>query len=129
VRAPTWRRDATDAQQVVNKRFYQYPKAAVTRQRISRVLGDGLVWAEGEDHMRQRRVMTPSFVRGGLLAAASQLTLRVQIRARIRDQYHYFETISNRLREAIRREIGGQKSAILNMNDIISRAVRRRASL
>lgn len=38
--------DTAAINHVVNAHFYRYPKADVTRQRISRVLGDGLVWAE-----------------------------------------------------------------------------------
>lgn len=48
---------------ILNVAAYRFPKQAVTRQRIGRVLGKGLVWAEGEDHRRQRRIMSYAFVR------------------------------------------------------------------
>lgn len=79
---------------------YKYPKQEATRQRISRVLGKGLVWVEGEDHRRQRRVMSHAF-----------------IRARIRDQFSVFKNVTNRVsccsfswrgsRHALRNCVGG----------------------
>jgi cytochrome P450 len=85
---------------------YKYPKQEATRQRISRVLGKGLVWVEGEDHRRQRRVMSHAF-----------------IRARIRDQFAVFKNVTSRLRAAVDRDIPkGSEVGVVNVNDIMSRA-------
>ncbi|KAJ7464545.1 cytochrome P450 [Mycena latifolia] len=38
-----------------------YVKTKVTRDVISNLFGQGLVWAEGESHKRQRKALTPAF--------------------------------------------------------------------
>ncbi|KAF7331244.1 hypothetical protein MKEN_00001400 [Mycena kentingensis (nom. inval.)] len=46
--------------------FYQaersvYVKTDSTRKTIANIFGRGLLWAEGEDHKRQRKALTPAF--------------------------------------------------------------------
>ena len=40
---------------------YTYVKSPAFRPPISNLMGEGLVWAEGEDHMRQRKLLASSF--------------------------------------------------------------------
>jgi cytochrome P450 len=41
-----------------------YTKPEQSRRALSRILGDGLLTAEGEMHRRQRKVLTPAFATG-----------------------------------------------------------------
>ncbi|KAG9006109.1 hypothetical protein FRB90_010035 [Tulasnella sp. 427] len=43
-----------------------YIKPWQTRRLLSRLLGDGIVFAEGEDHKRQRRIINPAFSTAGV---------------------------------------------------------------
>ncbi|KAF7291763.1 hypothetical protein HMN09_01235900 [Mycena chlorophos] len=47
-----------------------YVKPAMTRRVIGNIFGHGLLWAEGDDHKRQRKALTPAFSN----AAIRQLT-------------------------------------------------------
>ncbi|KDQ63627.1 hypothetical protein JAAARDRAFT_385142 [Jaapia argillacea MUCL 33604] len=40
---------------------YNYPKPAAIRQTIRMLMGRGIVWAAGDDHFRQRKIMNPAF--------------------------------------------------------------------
>ncbi|SCV68130.1 BQ2448_251 [Microbotryum intermedium] len=40
---------------------YRYPKPSEVRGNLSRILGKGLLFAEGDDHKRQKRIMNPAF--------------------------------------------------------------------
>ncbi|SGY17567.1 BQ5605_C015g07821 [Microbotryum silenes-dioicae] len=40
---------------------YRYPKPNEVRGDLSRILGKGLLFAEGDDHRRQKRIMNPAF--------------------------------------------------------------------
>ncbi|KAK4702381.1 hypothetical protein P7C70_g3843, partial [Phenoliferia sp. Uapishka_3] len=40
---------------------YDYPKPQEVRGNLSRILGKGILFAEGEDHRRQKKIMTPAF--------------------------------------------------------------------
>lgn len=40
---------------------YSYPKPETTRGEIRRLLGQGVLFAEGEDHRRARKILQPSF--------------------------------------------------------------------
>ncbi|GJJ11712.1 hypothetical protein Clacol_005949 [Clathrus columnatus] len=48
-------------QYILNTSGYNFPKTAASRAGIGLVLGKGLVWAEGTQHSRQRKIMTPAF--------------------------------------------------------------------
>ncbi|GJJ11714.1 hypothetical protein Clacol_005951 [Clathrus columnatus] len=48
-------------QYILNTAGYNYPKTASGRAGSSLLLGKGLVWAEGSQHARQRKIMTPAF--------------------------------------------------------------------
>ncbi|OCH83585.1 cytochrome P450, partial [Obba rivulosa] len=38
-----------------------YVKSPAFRPPVANVLGKGLVWAEGDDHKKQRRILAPAF--------------------------------------------------------------------
>lgn len=40
---------------------YTYAHPVATREQISKILGKGLLFADGDDHKRQRRIMVPAF--------------------------------------------------------------------
>ncbi|KAM0747058.1 putative cytochrome P450, partial [Meredithblackwellia eburnea MCA 4105] len=40
---------------------YEYPKPNEVRGNLSRILGKGILFAEGDDHRRQKRILTPAF--------------------------------------------------------------------
>ncbi|GAA97744.1 uncharacterized protein L969DRAFT_97442 [Mixia osmundae IAM 14324] len=40
---------------------YSYPKPNALRGELAKILGKGLLFAEGDDHKRQRKIMTPAF--------------------------------------------------------------------
>lgn len=42
-------------------RSYDYPKPDEVRGDLAMILGKGILFAEGDDHRRQRRIMNPSF--------------------------------------------------------------------
>ena len=46
---------------VLNARAYDYPKPEEVRRSMSQILGKGVLFAEGDDHRRQRKIMNPSF--------------------------------------------------------------------
>ncbi|KAK7438895.1 hypothetical protein VKT23_017822 [Stygiomarasmius scandens] len=45
----------------VHKNVYSFPRSAKFREFTRLFTSDGVSWAEGEDHRRQRSVLTPSF--------------------------------------------------------------------
>ncbi|GAA5881060.1 hypothetical protein JCM3774_002999 [Rhodotorula dairenensis] len=46
---------------VLVSRSYDYPKPDEVRGDLAMILGKGILFAEGDDHRRQRRIMNPSF--------------------------------------------------------------------
>lgn len=46
---------------VLVSRSYDYPKPEEVRGDLAMILGKGILFAEGDDHRRQRRIMNPSF--------------------------------------------------------------------
>ncbi|KAG8920224.1 hypothetical protein FRC02_001101 [Tulasnella sp. 418] len=46
---------------ILSKNVYDYVKSPVIRPLIERLLGRGIVWAEGEEHRRQRSVLASVF--------------------------------------------------------------------
>ncbi|KIJ26121.1 hypothetical protein M422DRAFT_272863 [Sphaerobolus stellatus SS14] len=56
-----WLADPKAIQYVLNTSGYNYPKPYATRVGIEMLLGRGLVWAEGTQHARQRKIMNPAF--------------------------------------------------------------------
>lgn len=47
--------------EIVNNHSYDWAKAAPTRNVLTRIIGNGLVIAEGNEHKQQRRNLTPAF--------------------------------------------------------------------
>ncbi|KAG9003359.1 hypothetical protein FRB94_003182 [Tulasnella sp. JGI-2019a] len=43
------------------KHPYEYPKSAFFRPLVERIMGRSLVWAEGDEHKRQRAALAPAF--------------------------------------------------------------------
>lgn len=43
------------------KNAYDYPKPSQVRGELGRILGYGILFAEGETHKRQKRIINPSF--------------------------------------------------------------------
>lgn len=50
---------------------YQFPKPTAIRGDLGRILGYGILFAEGDDHRRQRKIMTPAFSPEALRAMLS----------------------------------------------------------
>ncbi|KIY48790.1 cytochrome P450 [Fistulina hepatica ATCC 64428] len=50
-----------------------YVKSPAFRPPISNLLGEGLVWAEGEDHAKQRKCLAPAFSRESVRAMSSTI--------------------------------------------------------
>ena len=46
---------------ILVKRSYDYPKPGQTRGFLKQIFGSGILFAEGEDHVRQRRIMAEPF--------------------------------------------------------------------
>ncbi|KAM0789153.1 hypothetical protein ACM66B_000004 [Microbotryomycetes sp. NB124-2] len=53
--------DGVALNHILNARAYDYPKPSQVRGELARILGRGVLFAEGEDHKRQRKVMNPAF--------------------------------------------------------------------
>lgn len=53
--------DPKALQHILQAAGYKYPKSAEDRQFLRMVTGEGLAWAHGEDHSRQRKIMNPAF--------------------------------------------------------------------
>ncbi|GAA5992389.1 hypothetical protein JCM10908_000458 [Rhodotorula pacifica] len=53
--------DPTALNHVLVSRSYDYPKPDEVRGDLAMILGKGILFAEGDDHRRQRRIMNPSF--------------------------------------------------------------------
>ncbi|BGP08742.1 hypothetical protein JCM10049v2_004592 [Rhodotorula toruloides] len=53
--------DPTALNHVLLSNAYDYPKPEEVRGDLALILGKGVLFAEGEDHRRQRRIMNPSF--------------------------------------------------------------------
>ncbi|KAK4057130.1 hypothetical protein OIO90_001625 [Microbotryomycetes sp. JL221] len=53
--------DSVALNHILNARAYDYPKPSQVRGELARILGRGVLFAEGEDHKRQRKVMNPAF--------------------------------------------------------------------
>ncbi|KIJ55998.1 hypothetical protein M422DRAFT_138272, partial [Sphaerobolus stellatus SS14] len=53
--------DPKAIQYIMNTSGYNFPKPADRRVALEMVTGRGLVWAEGAQHARQRKIMNPAF--------------------------------------------------------------------
>ncbi|KAF8575867.1 PAH-inducible cytochrome P450 monooxygenase PC-PAH 1 [Ramaria rubella] len=53
--------DPKALQYVMNTSGYKFPKSPDFRYLIRMVAGKGIVWADGEQHARHKRIMTPAF--------------------------------------------------------------------
>lgn len=53
--------DAGIINHVLSKYVYDYEKSPMIRPVAERLVGHGLVWAEGDVHKRQRALLTPAF--------------------------------------------------------------------
>ncbi|KAG8901262.1 hypothetical protein FRB99_005452 [Tulasnella sp. 403] len=53
--------DAGIINHVLTKHIYEYEKSPMIRPIAERLVGHGLVWAEGETHKRQRNLLNPAF--------------------------------------------------------------------
>ncbi|KZV71385.1 cytochrome P450 [Peniophora sp. CONT] len=53
--------DPKALQYVLQTSGYRYPKRADWRANQRMVVGDGIVWAHGDQHQRQRKIMNPAF--------------------------------------------------------------------
>ncbi|KAF4616071.1 hypothetical protein D9613_011336 [Agrocybe pediades] len=53
--------DSKAATQILSKDTYSYVKTVGLRAVIERLVGRGVLWAEGDEHKRQRRIMNPPF--------------------------------------------------------------------
>ncbi|KIJ40565.1 hypothetical protein M422DRAFT_173549, partial [Sphaerobolus stellatus SS14] len=56
-----WTADPKAIQYIFNTSGYNYPKPIGSRVTIEMLLGRGLIWAEGPQHARQRKIMNPAF--------------------------------------------------------------------
>ncbi|KIJ31170.1 hypothetical protein M422DRAFT_267252 [Sphaerobolus stellatus SS14] len=56
-----WTADPKAMQYIMNTAGYNFPKPNETRVGVEMLLGRGLVWAEGSQHSRQRKIMNPAF--------------------------------------------------------------------
>ena len=46
---------------LITQHVYNYTKSPIIRPLVERLLGKGVVWAEGEEHKAQRQMLTPAF--------------------------------------------------------------------
>ncbi|KAI0293886.1 cytochrome P450 [Multifurca ochricompacta] len=53
--------DPKALQYVLHTSGYHFPKGKEVTQNIKLIIGQGVVWAHGADHQRQRKIMTPAF--------------------------------------------------------------------
>ncbi|KAF8578884.1 PAH-inducible cytochrome P450 monooxygenase PC-PAH 4 [Ramaria rubella] len=53
--------DPKGLQYILNKSGYRYPKTFESRNRQQLSTGRGIVWADGEQHARHRKIMNPAF--------------------------------------------------------------------
>ncbi|GAA5831678.1 hypothetical protein JCM3766R1_004976 [Sporobolomyces carnicolor] len=53
--------DPTALNHVLLSNCYEYPKPEEVRGDLAMILGKGVLFAEGDDHRRQRRIMQPAF--------------------------------------------------------------------
>ncbi|GAA5974169.1 hypothetical protein JCM21900_003387 [Sporobolomyces salmonicolor] len=53
--------DSTALNHVLLSNAYDYPKPEEVRGDLAMILGKGVLFAEGEDHRRQRRILQPAF--------------------------------------------------------------------
>lgn len=53
--------DSKALNHILLQHAYSYPKPEVTRKAMARILGKGLVFAEAQQHRRQRRLLMPAF--------------------------------------------------------------------
>ncbi|KAA1474639.1 cytochrome P450 [Dentipellis sp. KUC8613] len=53
--------DPKAIQYVLHTSGYRFPKHAIVNEDSRLTVGDGLIWAHGEDHKRQRKIMSPAF--------------------------------------------------------------------
>ncbi|KIJ49094.1 hypothetical protein M422DRAFT_28101 [Sphaerobolus stellatus SS14] len=56
-----WTADPKALQYILNTAGYHYPKPSENRVSIDMFLGRGLLWSEGSQHARQRKIMNPAF--------------------------------------------------------------------
>jgi cytochrome P450 len=65
--------DNTAAQHIFGNP-YTYVKSPAFRPPISNLMGEGLVWSEGETHMRQRKFMASAFTQEAVKGMASDIS-------------------------------------------------------
>ncbi|KAF7984103.1 hypothetical protein HWV62_16712 [Athelia sp. TMB] len=66
------------------KNAYDYPKTNMVRGEIGRGVGHGVLWEEGENHKRQRKMLNPAFSAGSVKALAPVFTqLALQLADRL----------------------------------------------
>ncbi|THH16717.1 hypothetical protein EW146_g3968 [Bondarzewia mesenterica] len=53
--------DPKAIQHILHTSGYHYPKSADARQIIRMITGTSIIWVDGEDHQRHRKVMNPAF--------------------------------------------------------------------
>ncbi|GAA5971159.1 hypothetical protein JCM11641_004166 [Rhodosporidiobolus odoratus] len=58
--------DPTALNHILLSNAYDYPKPDDVRGQLATILGEGVLFAEGEDHRRQRRILQPAFGAGHL---------------------------------------------------------------
>ncbi|KZT57538.1 cytochrome P450 [Calocera cornea HHB12733] len=104
-----WRLSTTDprALQHILQNAYAYPKPAPVQRNLARIVGSGLLIAEGDLHRRQRKIMNPSFAP-----------------AQIRELTPLFWDKALELRDAWAREIPerGDADAVVDVPKWMSRA-------
>ncbi|KAH8928155.1 cytochrome P450 [Atractiella rhizophila] len=58
--------DPVSLHHILTSKGYEYPKPNEMRGDLKRMFGDGILFAEGDDHRRQRKIMNPAFSAGHL---------------------------------------------------------------
>ncbi|EEB90524.1 hypothetical protein MPER_11257, partial [Moniliophthora perniciosa FA553] len=66
------------AAQYIFQNAYTYVKAPVFRPLIQKLLGRGIVWAEGEEHRYQRKLLAPAFTPNAVKGMAEDVFLSVE---------------------------------------------------
>ncbi|KAG8928219.1 hypothetical protein FRC02_007224 [Tulasnella sp. 418] len=59
---------------ILIKNVYDYEKSPMIRPVAERLVGRGLVWAEGDDHKRQRKLLNPAFTNEHIRNMAPDVT-------------------------------------------------------
>ncbi|ESK92562.1 cytochrome p450 [Moniliophthora roreri MCA 2997] len=92
------------AAQYIFQNAYTYVKAPVFRPLIQKLLGRGIVWAEGEEHKYQRKLLAPAFTPNAVKGMAD-------------DVFSSVEKLTNRLRAEIANR---EKDSIVNIAPLAS---------